>query len=52
MLDKVVSFSLNTEVGLFVFIMLRESREDRFQWVPLFVFDTSVMLETFEKKIW
>ncbi|KAG7514481.1 hypothetical protein JOB18_035014 [Solea senegalensis] len=30
-LDKVVSFSLNTEVGLFVFIMLRESREDRFQ---------------------
>nr|XP_019936133.1 PREDICTED: uncharacterized protein LOC109625363 [Paralichthys olivaceus] len=37
MLDKVVSFSLNTEVGLFVFIMLRESREDRFQHlaVPL-----------------
>lgn len=33
MLDKVVSFSLNTEVGLFVFIMLRESREQRFQWV-------------------
>ncbi|XP_007554708.2 uncharacterized protein LOC103139814 isoform X2 [Poecilia formosa] len=31
MLDKVVSFSLNTEVGLFVFIMLRESREERFQ---------------------
>ncbi|XP_023194686.1 uncharacterized protein LOC102222825 isoform X2 [Xiphophorus maculatus] len=37
MLDKVVSFSLNTEVGLFVFIMLRESREERFQHlaVPL-----------------
>ncbi|KAG7220486.1 hypothetical protein INR49_018171 [Caranx melampygus] len=41
MLDKVVSFSLNTEVGLFVFIMLRESREDRFQHlaVPLPVGD-------------
>ncbi|KAM7388768.1 hypothetical protein PAMP_024918 [Pampus punctatissimus] len=40
-LDKVVSFSLNTEVGLFVFIMLRESREDRFQHlsVPLPVGD-------------
>lgn len=36
MLDKFVSFSLNTEVGLFVFIMLRESREDRFQWVCFF----------------
>ena len=30
-LDKVVSFSLNTEVGLFVFIMLRVSRLERFQ---------------------
>ncbi|CAK6976726.1 uncharacterized protein si:ch211-51h4.2 isoform X1 [Scomber scombrus] len=41
MLDKVVSFSLNTEVGLFIFIMLRESREDRFQnlSVPLPVGD-------------
>ncbi|KAM8745339.1 uncharacterized protein AB9X84_016587 [Acanthopagrus schlegelii] len=41
MLDKVVSFSLNTEVGLFVFIMLREAREDRFQHlaVPLPVGD-------------
>ncbi|XP_024135175.1 uncharacterized protein LOC112150885 [Oryzias melastigma] len=35
MLDKVVSFSLNTEVGLFVFIMLRESREQRFQHLPI-----------------
>ncbi|XP_062306742.1 uncharacterized protein si:ch211-51h4.2 [Osmerus eperlanus] len=36
-LDKVVSFSLNTEVGLFVFIMLRVSRLERFQQlsVPL-----------------
>ncbi|KAM4548475.1 uncharacterized protein PAE49_016716 isoform 2-T2 [Odontesthes bonariensis] len=41
MLDKVVSFSLNTEVGLFVFIMLRESREDRYKHlaVPLPVGD-------------
>ncbi|XP_024909985.1 uncharacterized protein LOC103376826 [Cynoglossus semilaevis] len=40
-LDKVVSFSLNTEVGLFIFIMLRESREDRYQHigVPLPVGD-------------
>ncbi|KAM6962565.1 uncharacterized protein FYW47_008236 [Aplochiton taeniatus] len=37
MLDKVVSFSLNTEVGLFVFVMLRASRSERFQHlvVPL-----------------
>ncbi|XP_023810231.1 uncharacterized protein LOC101158756 isoform X2 [Oryzias latipes] len=35
MLDKVVSFSLNTEVGLFVFIMLRESKEQRFQHLPI-----------------
>ncbi|XP_051233771.1 uncharacterized protein si:ch211-51h4.2 isoform X3 [Dicentrarchus labrax] len=53
MLDKVVSFSLNTEVGLFVFIMLRESREDRFQHlaVPLpvgdCVFSLSWMLPTY-----
>ncbi|XP_029988009.1 uncharacterized protein LOC115417931 [Sphaeramia orbicularis] len=53
MLDKVVSFSLNTEVGLFVFIMLRESREDRFQnlSVPLpvgdFVFSLSWLLPTY-----
>ncbi|KAJ0032727.1 hypothetical protein NQD34_002808 [Periophthalmus magnuspinnatus] len=32
-LDKVVSFSLNTEVGLFVFFMLRESREEQYQSV-------------------
>ncbi|KAK7889276.1 hypothetical protein WMY93_024836 [Mugilogobius chulae] len=32
-LDKVVSFSLNTEVGLFIFFMLRESREDQYQSV-------------------
>lgn len=40
-LDKVVSFSLNTEVGLFVFFMLRESREDQYQsvHVPLPVGD-------------
>ncbi|XP_008304766.1 uncharacterized protein LOC103376175, partial [Stegastes partitus] len=53
MLDKVVSFSLNTEVGLFIFIMLRESREDRFQQlaVPLpvgdFVFSLSWLLPTY-----
>ncbi|XP_030582507.1 uncharacterized protein LOC115778558 isoform X2 [Archocentrus centrarchus] len=53
MLDKVVSFSLNTEVGLFVFIMLRESREDRFQQlaVPLplgdCVFSLSWLLPTY-----
>ncbi|XP_076579246.1 uncharacterized protein LOC143315754 [Chaetodon auriga] len=53
MLDKVVSFSLNTEVGLFVFIMLRESREDRFQHlaVPLpvgdCVFSLSWLLPTY-----
>ncbi|XP_075876212.1 uncharacterized protein LOC142884437 [Nelusetta ayraudi] len=53
MLDKVVSFSLNTEVGLFVFIMLRESREDRFQLlaVPLpvgdRVFSLSWLLPTY-----
>ncbi|KAM9761599.1 uncharacterized protein ACNS7B_003980 [Menidia menidia] len=35
MLDRVVSFSLNTEVGLFIFIMLRESREDRFRRLPV-----------------
>ncbi|KAL1022466.1 hypothetical protein UPYG_G00028050 [Umbra pygmaea] len=37
MLDKVVSFSLNTEVGLFIFLMLRASRSERFQhlMVPL-----------------
>ncbi|XP_055717095.1 uncharacterized protein si:ch211-51h4.2 isoform X2 [Salvelinus fontinalis] len=37
MLDKVVSFSLNTEVGLFIFMMLRASRSERFQHltVPL-----------------
>ncbi|KAJ8418855.1 hypothetical protein AAFF_G00003540 [Aldrovandia affinis] len=37
MLDKVVSFSLNTEVGLFIFIMLRTSRSERFKHlsVPL-----------------
>ncbi|MCJ8737802.1 hypothetical protein PDJAM_G00028250 [Pangasius djambal] len=37
MLDKVVSFSLNTEVGLFIFLMLRASRSDRFKHmtVPL-----------------
>ncbi|XP_034149686.1 uncharacterized protein si:ch211-51h4.2 isoform X2 [Esox lucius] len=37
MLDKVVSFSLNTEVGLFFFLMLRASRSERFQHltVPL-----------------
>ncbi|XP_029563195.1 uncharacterized protein LOC115158418 isoform X1 [Salmo trutta] len=37
MLDKVVSFSLNTEVGLFIFVMLRASRSERFQHltVPL-----------------
>ncbi|XP_072515930.1 uncharacterized protein [Salminus brasiliensis] len=28
MLDKVVSFSLNTEVGFFIFLMLRASRSD------------------------
>ncbi len=33
MLDKVVSFSLNTEVGLFIFLMLRTSRSERFKWV-------------------
>ncbi|XP_044054518.1 uncharacterized protein si:ch211-51h4.2 isoform X2 [Siniperca chuatsi] len=53
MLDKVVSFSLNTEVGLFVFIMMRESREDRFQnlAVPLpvgdCVFSLSWLLPTY-----
>ncbi|KAG8003251.1 hypothetical protein GBF38_007666 [Nibea albiflora] len=53
MLDKVVSFSLNTEVGLFIFIMLRESREDRFQHlaVPLpvgdCVFSLSWLLPTY-----
>ncbi|XP_026201755.1 uncharacterized protein si:ch211-51h4.2 isoform X2 [Anabas testudineus] len=53
MLDKFVSFSLNTEVGLFVFIMLRESREDRFQHlaVPLpvgdCVFSLSWLLPTY-----
>ncbi|XP_059394271.1 uncharacterized protein si:ch211-51h4.2 isoform X2 [Carassius carassius] len=31
MLDKVVSFSLNTEVGLFIFLMLRASRSQRFK---------------------
>ncbi|KAJ8277216.1 hypothetical protein GJAV_G00072720 [Gymnothorax javanicus] len=31
MLDKVVSFSLNTEVGLFIFIMLRTSRSESFK---------------------
>ncbi|KAF5910063.1 uncharacterized protein DAT39_000315 [Clarias magur] len=31
MLDKVVSFSLNTEVGLFIFLMLRTSRSERFK---------------------
>ncbi|KAI3368433.1 hypothetical protein L3Q82_025446, partial [Scortum barcoo] len=52
-LDKVVSFSLNTEVGLFVFIMLRESREDRYQnlAVPLpvgdCVFSLSWLLPTY-----
>ncbi|XP_058257564.1 uncharacterized protein si:ch211-51h4.2 isoform X2 [Hemibagrus wyckioides] len=37
MLDKVVSFSLNTEVGLFIFLMLRASRSERFKHmtVPL-----------------
>ncbi|XP_043108174.1 uncharacterized protein si:ch211-51h4.2 isoform X2 [Puntigrus tetrazona] len=37
MLDKVVSFSLNTEVGLFIFLMLRSSRSERFKHltVPL-----------------
>ncbi|XP_073772474.1 uncharacterized protein si:ch211-51h4.2 isoform X3 [Danio rerio] len=37
MLDKVVSFSLNTEVGLFIFLMLRTSRSERFKHlvVPL-----------------
>ncbi|XP_029488659.2 uncharacterized protein si:ch211-51h4.2 [Oncorhynchus nerka] len=37
MLDKVVSFSLNTEVGLFIFVMLRASRSEGFQHltVPL-----------------
>ncbi|XP_041913407.1 uncharacterized protein si:ch211-51h4.2 [Alosa sapidissima] len=37
MLDKVVSFSLNTEVGLFIFVMLRTSRSERFKHltVPL-----------------
>nr|XP_046246500.1 uncharacterized protein si:ch211-51h4.2 isoform X2 [Scatophagus argus] len=53
MLDKVVSFSLNTEVGLFIFVMLRESREDRFQHlaVPLpvgdCVFSLSWLLPTY-----
>ncbi|KAK2836034.1 hypothetical protein Q5P01_016518 [Channa striata] len=53
MLDKFVSFSLNTEVGLFIFIMLRESREDRFQQlaVPLpvgdCVFSLSWLLPTY-----
>ncbi|XP_038572758.1 uncharacterized protein si:ch211-51h4.2 isoform X2 [Micropterus salmoides] len=53
MLDKVVSFSLNTEVGLFVFIMMRESREERFQnlAVPLpvgdSVFSLSWLLPTY-----
>ncbi|XP_051528383.1 uncharacterized protein si:ch211-51h4.2 isoform X2 [Myxocyprinus asiaticus] len=39
MLDKVVSFSLNTEVGLFIFLMLRTSRSQRFKHltVPLTV---------------
>ncbi|XP_048028134.1 uncharacterized protein si:ch211-51h4.2 isoform X2 [Megalobrama amblycephala] len=39
MLDKVVSFSLNTEVGLFIFLMLRTSRSERFKHltVPLAV---------------
>ncbi|XP_029906404.1 uncharacterized protein LOC115358517 [Myripristis murdjan] len=35
MLDKVVSFSLNTEVGLFVFVMLRASRANRFQHLSI-----------------
>ncbi|XP_017578077.1 uncharacterized protein si:ch211-51h4.2 isoform X2 [Pygocentrus nattereri] len=37
MLDKVVSFSLNTEVGFFIFLMLRASRSERFKHltVPL-----------------
>ncbi|XP_039523032.1 uncharacterized protein si:ch211-51h4.2 [Pimephales promelas] len=37
MLDKVVSFSLNTEAGLFIFLMLRSSRSERFKHlvVPL-----------------
>ncbi|XP_062869333.1 uncharacterized protein si:ch211-51h4.2 [Trichomycterus rosablanca] len=37
MLDKVVSFSLNTEVGFFVFLMIRTSRSELFQYltVPL-----------------
>ncbi|XP_060720767.1 uncharacterized protein si:ch211-51h4.2 [Tachysurus vachellii] len=37
MLDKVVSFSLNTEVGLFIFLMLRASRSVSFKHmtVPL-----------------
>ncbi|XP_034071904.1 uncharacterized protein si:ch211-51h4.2 isoform X2 [Gymnodraco acuticeps] len=53
MLEKVVSFSLNTEVGLFIFIMLRESREDRFKHmaVPLpvgeCVFSLSWLLPTY-----
>lgn len=37
MLDKVVSFSLNTEVGLFIVLMLRTSRSERFKWVKAFV---------------
>ncbi|XP_056590165.1 uncharacterized protein si:ch211-51h4.2 isoform X1 [Triplophysa dalaica] len=35
MLDKVVSFSLNTEVGLFIFLMLRTSRSERFKHITV-----------------
>ncbi|XP_036410857.1 uncharacterized protein si:ch211-51h4.2 isoform X2 [Megalops cyprinoides] len=37
MLDKVVSFSLNTEMGLFIFLMMRTSRSEPFRHlsVPL-----------------
>lgn len=39
MIDKVVSLSLNMEVGLFIFLMLRTSRSERFKHitVPLMV---------------
>ncbi|KAG5851511.1 hypothetical protein ANANG_G00094190, partial [Anguilla anguilla] len=45
MLDKVVSFSLNTEVGLFIFIMLQTSRSESFKHL-------SVPLPVSERMFW
>ncbi|KAJ8278825.1 hypothetical protein COCON_G00058910 [Conger conger] len=45
MLDKVVSFSLNTEVGLFISLMLRTSRSDAFKHL-------SVPLPVSERMFW